>query len=138
MSLQLQQPVQAQIADAIELALLEARPDRPCRATSSRPRAEIPLERRQAEHRRVVADVGVELRADPRQRFVHVERRPIAAALVEHVGGDRGEPWPVRPDRTTRRPAPAASTTTSGTWRCSTVQTRRPLASVDSADRREA
>ena len=60
--------------------------------TSSRPALEKPLERRQADHGRVVADVDVQLRADAPQRFVHVERRPIAAAFVEHVAGNRGEP----------------------------------------------
>ena len=42
-------------------------------------------------------------------------RRAIAAAFVEHVGGDRGEPGPARRDRTPRRPASAARTRRSGT-----------------------
>ena len=98
--------------------------------TSSRPRSRIALERRQAEDRGVVADVDVELRADAAERFVHVERGAIAAALVEHVAGDRGEPGPVRRIRRRARPAPARARDTSGTWWCSTVHTRRPFGSV--------
>jgi hypothetical protein len=44
-----------------------------------------------ARDRRVRADVGIELRAETRERFVHLDRRTPAAAFVEHVGGDRGE-----------------------------------------------
>ena len=70
--------------------------------TSSRPAIEIPLERRQAEDGRVVADVDVELRADPAERLVHVERRrspqpsssmsPVIAARPGAVGGSDDGP----------------------------------------------
>ena len=50
-----------------------------------------PRQRRQAEQGRVGSDVGVELRADPSERFVERERVEVAAAFVEHVAGDRGE-----------------------------------------------
>ena len=72
--LQLQQPVQPQVADAIELALLEPRPDQHV-AHQLEAGAEIPLERRQADDGGVVADVDVQLRADAPERLVHVERR---------------------------------------------------------------
>ena len=48
-----------------------------------------PAERRQADERRVGADVGVELRADAGDLLVHLDGGPRARALVEHVGGDR-------------------------------------------------
>ena len=38
----------------------------------------------------------IELGANPAERFVHVERRAIAAPLVEHVAGDRRQPRPFR------------------------------------------
>ena len=41
------------------------------------------------QQRRVGPDVGVELRAEARQRLVHLDRRAAAAALVEHVDGQR-------------------------------------------------
>ena len=59
---------------------------------SSSPRCEKRL-RTVRRHRRIRSDVGVELRPEPRQRFVHLDGGAIAAAFVEHVGGDRGEPF---------------------------------------------
>ena len=61
-----------------------------------------------ARDRRVGSDVGVELRAEARERLVHLDRGAIAAALVEHVGGDRGQA--ILPGRigTPRRGARAA------------------------------
>jgi len=99
--LQLQQPVEPQVADAIELALLEARLEQHV-AHQLEAAREIALQRRQAEHGRVVPDVDVELRADPAERLVHVQGGAIAAAFVEHVAGDRGQPGLVR--RIRRRP----------------------------------
>ena len=71
--LQLQQPVQAKIADAIELALLEPRPDQHV-ADQIEPAIEMALQRGQPEHGRVVPDVEIELRANPPQCFLTVER----------------------------------------------------------------
>ena len=59
--------------------------------SSSRARRGEAAEDGDAGDGRVRADVGVELRAEPRERLVHLDRRTIAAAFVEHVGGDRGE-----------------------------------------------
>ena len=44
-----------------------------------------------ARDRGVRPDVGVELRAEPGERLVHLDRGAVAAALVEHVGGHRGQ-----------------------------------------------
>ena len=92
---ELQQTIEPQLAHAIELALLQTRPDQHV-GDQLEPLIEKPAERRQADQRRVVADVGVELRTDPSQRFVDVERRAVPAPLVEHVRGDRGKPGPSR------------------------------------------
>ena len=131
--LQLQQPVQPQIADAIELALLEPRADQHV-AHQLEAAIEIALERRQAEDGGVVTDVDVELRADAAERLVDVERRrspqpsssmsPVIAARPGRSGGS--DDGPDRHQRQHARPAAPA--------RCSTVQTRRPFGERRAAD----
>ena len=88
-------------------------------------------ERGDGQQRRVGADVRIELRAEARQRLVNLDRRSVAAALVQHVDGDRREPFlPGRiVGRAASRRAASASTTGIDGWR--TVQTRRPLGSTD-------
>ena len=49
--------------------------------------------RRDRDERRIRSDVGIELRADARERLVHADRRAVAAAFVQHVGGDGREPF---------------------------------------------
>ena len=86
----LREPVQPQLPDAGEIALPERRAHDDVRQQREGALGEA-AEDRDAGDRRVRADVGVELRAQPRQRLVHLDRGAIAAALVEHVGGDGGQ-----------------------------------------------
>ena len=69
--------------------------------------------------RRVRTDVGVELRAEARERLVHLDRRAAAAALVEHVGGHRGQPFLARRivGRAAAHAAASAVTTGIDGWR---------------------
>ena len=91
---ELKQPMHAQVAHAIDFPLLEARPQDHV-GHQLEAAIQESLQRRQANNRGVVADIGVELRADAAQRFVDVEGRILSAALIEHVGGDRGQPRPL-------------------------------------------
>ena len=86
----LQQPMQAQLPHAIDFPLLEARPHHHV-GDELEAAIQKSLQRRQADDGGVVADVGLELCADPAQRFVDIERGTIAAAFVEHVRGDGGQ-----------------------------------------------
>jgi hypothetical protein len=82
---QLREAVQPQLADPREIVVAQRRPRDDVREQRQH-RLREAAEHGDAHHGRVGADVGVELRAEPRQRFVDLNRRPIAAALVEHVG----------------------------------------------------
>ena len=104
---QLRQPMQPQLPDAHEVRFAQRRP-RDHVGEQPRPRSAKRLSAVTLSERRVGADVGVELRAEPRERLVHLDRRAIAAAFVEHVGGERREPVLARRIATTRRAAPAA------------------------------
>src|SRR4029450_4754233 len=51
------------------------------------------LERGELQQRRVNADLGIQVGADPPECFVHGQRVEVAAALVQQIPGDRGEAW---------------------------------------------
>ncbi len=91
----LRQAVQPQLPYAREIALAQRGADDHVRQDRERALGES-AEDGDAGDRRVRSDVGVELRAEARQRLVHLDRRTIAAALVEHVGGDGSEPFLAR------------------------------------------
>ena len=76
---------------AIELGVLEARARDDVGEQREGLRAES-RERRDGEKRGVGSDFGLELRADPRERFVQCERAEIARALVQHVARQRRQP----------------------------------------------
>jgi len=91
----LREAIEAQLAYAIELARLHSRPDRQI-GQQRQPTIGEALQHRQAEQRRVGPDLGVEAGAHPAKRLVEIERTQIAAALIQEITGDRGEPGPVR------------------------------------------
>ena len=65
----LQQPVEPQVAHAVEVGGLEAGPrNHLCQQGQRRRRR--PLERREPDERRIGADLGFELRAEPAERLV--------------------------------------------------------------------
>ena len=91
---QLRQPVQPQLADAREVGLGKRRA-RPTMSAEQRraPRSANRVERRHAERASRPSRCRMSSCAPiARERLVHLDRRPIAAALVEHVGGDRRQP----------------------------------------------
>ena len=91
---QLQEAVEAQLADAGEIVLRHAGP-----ADDVGEQVEDGVaaagEREHREQRGVGADLGVELRAEPREGRLELEGRERAAPLVQHVGGERREAGPV-------------------------------------------
>ena len=89
---QLRQPVQPQLADAREVGLAQRRPRGDVGEQRQRRCGEA-AERGDGQQRGVGADVGIELRAEARQRFVNLDGRAVAAALVQHVDGDRRQPF---------------------------------------------
>ena len=99
---QLGQPVQPELPDALEVGLGQRRP-RDHVGEQREPTIREPGQRRHRRVRGVGADVGVELRADPRQILVQTDRGPVAAPLVEHVGGQRRQTFLA--DRIAGRPA---------------------------------
>ena len=100
---QLRETMQAELADAREIALAQRRPDDD--VGEKRERAVGKAAEHGGTHRqRVRSDVGVELRADAGQLFVNLNRRAAAAPLVEHVGGQRRQT--VVSGRIRRRAAP--------------------------------
>ena len=85
-----------------------------------------PLERREPDERRIGADLGLELRAEPAERLVQRQRVEPAAAFIEEVSGERREPG--RSAGSSAAPARmTTSTETRGTSRCSAVQASRPF-----------
>ena len=84
------QTVQPQLADPFEIRLSQRRPNDNVADECERPFGH-PTQCGDADRGRIGANVGVELRAEPRQRLVHFNRRPRIAAFVEHVRGDRGK-----------------------------------------------
>ena len=91
----LHQAIEAQLADPVEVALIQARACHHRRQELERARR-ILLQRGELQQRRVGADLGVQMRPDPAERFVHGERVEVAAALVQQIAGDGGEPGLVR------------------------------------------
>ena len=87
---ELRQAVQAQLPHARHIVIVHRRPDDDV-GEQRQGAVREPGEDGEAGDDAVRPDVGVELRAEPRERLVHLDRRSIAAALVEHVGGDRGQ-----------------------------------------------
>ena len=88
----LRQPMEPQLPHANEILLAQRRPGHHVGQQRERRRGEA-AEHGDAHQRRVRTDVGVELRADRRQRLVHLNRGPAPAAFVEHVDGQRREPF---------------------------------------------
>ena len=84
----LHEAVEPLIAHAFELPGLEPRTRHDVREELERRVGEAP-ERRQPEHRRVGANLGLEVRTDAAQRFVQLERAAGAAPFVQHVARDR-------------------------------------------------
>ena len=84
---ELQQAIDAQIADAREVPLVE-----PGRADHVRedgqPLLRRSRERRQADQRGVGADFRIQLCAEPAEALVHCERVEAAAPLVQEIAGD--------------------------------------------------
>ncbi len=72
---ELDQPVQAQLPHADEVRVGKRRPHHHA-GQQFEAAAGKPAERRQADKRGIRADVGVELRADPRDLLVHLDGRP--------------------------------------------------------------
>ena len=105
---QLRQPVQPQLAHAREVVLSQRRPRDDVGEQRERRAAANRLRTVTLATRRVGADVGVELRAEARERLVHLDRGAVAAALVEHVGGHRGQAVLARRIGRPRRAARAA------------------------------
>ena len=91
---QLPQAVRSQLPHAVELVSGKLRPrdDVGHQLEGATPE---PRKRREGEERGVGPDLGVELRAQPRQRFVQFERAVIAGAFIEHVAGERREARPI-------------------------------------------
>jgi len=89
---QLREPMQPQLTHAGEIVLADRGAHHDVRQQLECALREA-AEDRDARHRRIRSDVGVELRAQPRQRFMHLDGGAIAAAFVEHVGGDGGQPF---------------------------------------------
>ena len=99
------------------------------------------FERGQADQRGVGADLGVELRAEPPERLVQLERVEIAAAFVEQIAGDGGEARTVRGIVDGARRGRGRGTDKSGTslWlRPSRRRCRSPGAGVGSPGTRTA
>ena len=82
---QLGQPMETQLPHAREVAFPERRPRDDLSEQLERA-LPISAENRQTDDRRVRPDVRLDLCAKPGERFMHLDRRPIAAAFVEHVG----------------------------------------------------
>ena len=87
---QLRQAVQPQLPHAREVVLAQRRAHDDVGEQAERALREA-AENGDARHRRVGSDVGVELRAEARERFVDLDRGSLAAPFVEHVRRDRGE-----------------------------------------------
>ena len=87
---ELGQAMQPELAHAGEVGVAQRRPGDHVGEQLQCARGEA-AEHGDAGDGRVRSDVGVELRAEPRERLVHLDRRAIAAAFVEHVGGERRE-----------------------------------------------
>ena len=96
-------------------------------ASSAAPARRNRVERRQRHDDGIGADIDVEIGAVARQRIGHLEGRAAAAALVEQIGGKRGQARALRRDRRRCRRAPAARRDTTGTLRCAIARTSRPL-----------
>ena len=84
------QAADANVADAIEIGIIEARTIDDGREERHR-LAREPGQRDQRDDGGVDADVAVELRADAGQRVVQRQTIEIPRALVHQVGGERGE-----------------------------------------------
>ena len=98
--------------------------------TSSRPRLRKPIERRQADDDGVEAGFEIEIAADARDAIGYFERRLAAAAFVEQVR-QSSTPGRGRIDGSTDEPPGTSSTIdATGTERCATARSSRPLASA--------
>ena len=123
----LEEPVEAEIAHAVEVGGVQPRPDDHLGQQRQR-RRRGPLERGEADEGRVRTDLGVELRAEPAERLVQRERIEVAAPFVEEVAGDRREPG--RPAGSNEAPARTSTRTDmSGTSPCTAVHASRPFES---------
>ena len=87
--------MEPQLAHAIEIRFAQRRPDDDVRQQRERAIGE-PAQHGRADDDRVRSDIGVELRADSRERLVDFDCRAVAAPFVEHVGRRRGETVPAR------------------------------------------
>ena len=88
---QLHQAAQTQRPHAAHVFRIEPRRRHDFREQLQRGTREL-RQRHQADHRRIRADLGVEDAADAREALVDGEGIGRAAAFVEHVGGEGGEP----------------------------------------------
>ena len=105
--LQLTQPLQSQVANAIEVVVGEVGFGDHL-VDERQAGVEKPIERGHPDHHRVHAHVEIELAADARHAIGDVERRLPAAAFVEEARGDRHQPDTPPRDPPTIRRAPAA------------------------------
>jgi hypothetical protein len=92
---ELDQAVETELAHALDVSRLESRRAHHRRQQRQRPRR-VRRERRDLEQGRVRADLGLEVRADPAERLVHLQRVQVPAAVVQQVAGERGESGTVR------------------------------------------
>ena len=106
----LEEPVEPEIAHALEIGGIQPRPHDHLRQQRQRGRRGS-LERGEADERRVGADLGIELRAEPAEGLVQGERIEVAAPFVEEVAGDGCRARGGRPGRTTRRREPVPGPT---------------------------
>ena len=85
---ELHEPMKPKLPDACEIGIGQARARGHVGHQRERA-ADKAAQHHDAQRRGVGSDVGVELRADLCQCLVHLDGRPAAASLVEHVHGDR-------------------------------------------------
>ena len=90
-----------------------------------------PAQRGNAENCRIRSDVGIELRSDAGERLVHFDRRPAAAAFVEHVGRQRRKTVRFPAGSLAEPPRISRTSEITGTVGWRTVHRRRPFGSTD-------
>ncbi len=95
MVLDLLQPLEPQVADAIEIVVREVWLDDDL-SHHGETNLEKSIERRQADDHRVHAGLDIEIAADARNPVGHVERALPFAAFVEQAGRDRHEAMTIR------------------------------------------
>jgi len=92
---QLHEPIEPEIAHAIEIALFEPWLQHHVSEQLESARR-VPREHRQFEQGAVGPDFGFELRSDAGERIVQVQRIQRSASFIEEVAGDRRQPGALR------------------------------------------